>query len=265
MSWINIDTKLFGLIGHNISYTLSPAIHNYVFQEVGYNAIYLAFDVAREKFDKIIPALLELCEGLNVTIPYKEEVIKFLNGIDHNAEKINAVNTIHRGYGYNTDYIAIKSLVMERMENLEDMICYIYGAGGAAKASAIALGDLGCKLYIVNRSIERAITFVKRLNNLGYKAYVGDRCLDKVDVVVNATPNPSFVHDNCLTAKLVVELVYNPVETVLIKKARSKGIEVIDGIKILVRQALEAQKIWNGITFSEDRVIRYLYARKLIR
>lgn len=264
MSWINAATKLFGLVGHNISYTLSPAIHNYIFQEAGYNAVYLAFDLSEERFLKTINSIIDLCEGFNVTIPYKEKVVEFLNGVDRNAERVGAVNTVHRGYGYNTDYTAIKSLVNERMGSLENMICFIYGAGGAAKASAVALGDLGCRLFIVNRTAEKAEHLARKLDSLGYEAYVANQCSANVDVVVNATPNPSFVHDICLSAKLVVELVYAPVETVLVRKARSRGVEVIDGIRVLVRQALEAQKIWSGIEFPEDKVIGYLYARKLI-
>ncbi|MEM0005620.1 MAG: shikimate dehydrogenase [Ignisphaera sp.] len=264
MSWINANTKLFGLVGHNISYTLSPAIHNYIFQETGYNAIYLAFDIPEEKFGRDIYTIIDLCEGINITIPYKEKVIEFLNDIDHNSERIGAVNTIHRGRGYNTDYIAIKSLVNEKMGSIAGMICYIYGAGGAAKASAVALGDLGCKLFIVNRSVERAVELVRRLGRLGYEAYVGNTCTDSVDIVVNATPNPSYVHDSCLTAKLVVELVYTPVETILVRKAKNRGVKIVNGIEVLVRQAIESQKIWNGIYFPEDRVIGYLYGRKFI-
>uniref|UniRef100_A0A7C5XFQ9 Shikimate dehydrogenase (NADP(+)) n=1 Tax=Ignisphaera aggregans TaxID=334771 RepID=A0A7C5XFQ9_9CREN len=264
MSWIDVNTKLFGLIGYNISYTLSPAIHNYIFHEIGYNAVYLVFDIPEEKFNKMIDTLIELCEGLNITIPYKEKIFGFLKDFDSDAKRIGAVNTIYRGRGYNTDYTAIKSLVIEKINSLQDMICYIYGAGGAAKASAIALGDLGCRISVVNRSIERAIELVKRLNSLGYEAKVENKCGEKVDVVVNATPNPLFVHDDCLKAKLVIDLVYRPVETILIKKARDRGIDVIDGIRILVKQALDAQRIWHGNTYSEEKVIRYLYDRKLI-
>ncbi len=264
MSWIDVNTKLFGLIGYNISYTLSPAIHNYVFREIGYNAVYLVFDLSEEKFNKMMDTLIELCEGFNITIPYKEKIVGFLKDFDSNAKKIGAVNTVYRGRGYNTDYTAIKSLVKEKINSLQDMICYIYGAGGAAKASAIALGDLGCKISIVNRSIERAIELVKRLNSLGYEARVENKCSEKIDVVVNATPNPLFVHDDCLKARLVIDLVYRPVETILIKKARNRGVDVIDGIRILVRQALDAQRIWHGNTYSEEKVIRYLYDRKLI-
>lgn len=264
MSWINANTKLFGLVGHNISYTLSPAIHNYIFQETRHNAIYLVFDLPEEKFERDIYAIIDLCEGINITIPYKEKVIEFLNDIDHNSERIGAINTIHRGRGYNTDYIAIKSLVNEKMGSIAGMICYIYGAGGAAKASAVALGDLGCKLFIVNRSVERAVELVKRLGRLGYEAYVRNTCLDSVDIVVNATPNPSYVHDSCLTAKLVVELVYTPIETILVRKAKNRGIKIINGIEVLVRQAIESQKIWNGIHFPEDKIIGYLYDRKFV-
>ncbi len=266
MSWIDSSTKLYGVLGRNISYTLSPVIHNYIFREIGYNAVYLVFDIPKEKMDIIGRALVELCEGFNVTIPYKEEVIKYLYSIDRYAEIIGAVNTVHRGRGYNTDYIALVNMLRKYSSILGNSICYIYGAGGASKASAVALHSYGCEVHIVNRSIERAKHMAEYLSRHGIDIHIDKDCLMKTDVVVNATPDPSIVPDKCLeNASLVIEFVYNPIETILIKRAMMRGIEVIDGLRILIRQALEAQKIWLGTDFPEEKVLRYLYDRKLIR
>jgi len=87
MRLIDTKTELYGLVGSGISYTLSPAIHNFIFEKAEHNAIYYPFDVPEEKFDQIIRALLELCKGLNVTIPYKERVVGHLNSLDATAEK----------------------------------------------------------------------------------------------------------------------------------------------------------------------------------
>ena len=266
MSSSDIDaaTKLYGVVGQNISYTLSPAIHNYIFRRVGYNAVYLAFDIPETKFDKVFPTLLEICEGLNITIPYKEKAVKYLSDVDVAAGAIGAVNTVYRGKGYNTDYLAVKALARNAVGALSGGVCYVYGAGGAARAAAFALGELGCRIVVVNRTRDRAEKLVQDLSRFGVAASTDTVCRGHSDVVVNATPAPSVVPDECLDTELVVEFVYRPVETDLVKRARSRGVKVVDGLTILVRQAIEAQRIWLGIDISGEEVLGYLYARKLI-
>lgn len=264
MDWINASTKLYGVVGHNISYTLSPAIHNYVFRKTGYNAVYLVFDIPRDKFSAVFRGLLEICEGLNITIPYKEEALGFLNEVDTVVKAIGAVNTVYRGRGYNTDYIAIKTLVKNTIGDLSNELCYVYGAGGAARAVTFALGELGCKVVVVNRTRERAEKLVQDLRNFGINASIASSCESRSAVVVNATPVPSIVPDSCLDTELVLELVYKPVETDLVKRAKARNLKVINGITVLIKQALEAQKIWSKAHIPEEEVIGYLYARKLV-
>ncbi|MDK6028092.1 shikimate dehydrogenase [Ignisphaera sp. 4213-co] len=267
MHLIDAKTKIFGVLGHNISYTLSPAIHNYIFMEIGYNAVYLVFDVPENKFDYVAKALIDICEGFNVTIPYKEKIIPYLTHLDKSAEIIGAVNTVYRGRGYNTDYIATKKLFEKYRHSLEKGICYIFGAGGAARAAAAALGEQGCSIRIVNRSVDRALKMAKDLRKIVNSIEVANTSTcEEAEVIVNATPDPSFIPDKCLhnNLKLVIEFVYRPVETLLVKKAIEKGIPVINGLEILVAQALEAQRIWLGIEFPFEKVVGYLHARKLI-
>ncbi|MEM0371910.1 MAG: shikimate dehydrogenase [Ignisphaera sp.] len=266
MDWIiDASTKLFGVVGRNIQYSLSPHIHNYVFRKTGRNAVYLAFDIPEERFRYLFPALIELCEGLNITIPYKEKAIEFLEDLDPIAKAIGAVNTIHKGVGYNTDYKAVEMFVKEYLRNIDRDICYIYGAGGAARAAAFALGKLGCRIVIINRSRWRAEKLVKDLAEYGIDAEVGESCKNRSRVVVNATPNPEIVPEACLDTDLVIEFVYRPIETPLVVKAKMKGIKVINGLEILVKQALEAQEIWFGkVTVTYEEIIGYLYAGKFV-
>jgi shikimate dehydrogenase len=262
---INYDTKVFGVIGKDIKYTLSPYIHNFSFNLLGINAIYLVFDLSEEKFSKVISSLLEITEGLNVTIPYKEKVIAYLNGMDEISKKIDAVNTIFRKNGYNTDYIAVKSLVKEKFGNISGFNCYIYGAGGAAKASSYALAELGCIINIINRTKSRAIELVENLNKNGFNASVKEDCEGNSLVIVNTTPYSQIVPEKCVKkANLVIDFVYKPVETDLIKIARNNNISFINGLEILVRQAMEAEKIWFNKSVPDEKIIEYLYARKLV-
>jgi shikimate dehydrogenase len=267
MRLIDTKTELYGLVGSGISYTLSPAIHNFIFEKAEHNAIYYPFDVPEEKFDQIIRALLELCKGLNVTIPYKERVVGHLNSLDATAEKTGAVNTIFRWRRYNTDYIALRKLISKFKNLVSGSTCYIFGAGGVVRAVAVALGELGCEaIVIINRTLERALKVVHLLKARGFNAYVGNSiCNARELIVANATPNPDFIPDNCVeNAKLVIELVYRPVETSLVKRAAAKRVNVINGLEILVAQAVESQRIWLGIDFPEEEVVRYLYARQLV-
>ncbi|BDC19724.1 shikimate dehydrogenase [Acidianus sp. HS-5] len=263
--FIDYSTKLFGIIGKNIPYTLSPAIHNYSFEKMGINAVYLAFDIKEEeKFKEIAKGLLEVSEGLNVTIPYKEKIIPLLDGLSKEAEEIGAVNTIFKKRGFNTDYLAVKSLVLEKgIGKVEKSL--IFGAGGAAKAAAFALSSLGSEIFIINRTVNKAQELSERLKEKGYSAKVVPSCGFDYDVVVNSTPTPSYIHEECVKGKLAIEFVYSPLYTEFLKRASSKGLKTINGLEILVRQALEAQKIWLGKSLNDKEVVDFLYARKLIR
>ncbi len=265
MREIDSSTRLCGLIGMGIRYTLSPAIHNYVFELSGFNAVYLAFDIAEEIFDKSIAGLIEITLGLNVTIPYKERIMGHIEKLDPVVSRIGAVNTIYGKTGYNTDYLAIKQLVEKKIGKLEGAECLVFGAGGAAKAASYALGDLGCSVYIVNRTRARAEELAERMRSHGYQAEAIQDCNSvKYDVILNATPDPSSIPKNCIKGSLAIDLVYRPVKTQLIEVAEKKHVNIIDGLQILVRQALLSQSIWQqrDLTGLEDEVVSYLYARK---
>ncbi|BFH72672.1 shikimate dehydrogenase [Sulfurisphaera javensis] len=256
---INYNTKLLGVVGENIPYTLSPAIHNFSFQSLGINAVYLAFDIKKKDFDQIFRGLVKITYGLNVTIPYKEDAMKYVEQTDI-IKRIGALNTIFEGKGYNTDYLAIKSLVSERVDSFNT--CTIFGAGGASRAAIFALADLGCSISIINRTKEKAEKLANELEEKGIKIKINSYC--NADIIVNSTPNSDFVPDECINGKLVIDFVYKPVVTSLIKKAQSKGIKTINGLEILVRQAMEAEKIWFGKSLEDEEVVKYLYARKLV-
>lgn len=260
MCWVDARTKLYSLIGRGIGYTLSPIIHNHVFRRTGINAIYIAFDLSEEVFEKAVLGLLELCGGINVTIPYKEKIISYLDRLDGTASRIGAVNTIYRRTGYNTDYEAVKSLTRERIGGLEGSECLVIGAGGAAKASSFALGDLGCRINIVNRTRKRAEELVDRLRSTGIEARVVYTCTGSYDVVVNATPDPSSLACTCTPKILAIDMVYKPVKTELIRRSIEMGIKYITGLEILVRQALLAQGIWfeRDLLYLEGEVISKL-------
>lgn len=246
MPRIDASTKLYGLVGMGISYTLSPAIHNYIFELSGVNAVYLAFDIADDRFDTAFKGLQEVAEGLNVTIPYKERALQHIKRLSPLIERIGCINTVHKGEGYNTDYLAVKQLVSERAGSVDGMKCLVVGAGGAAKASSYALAELGCTIHIMNRTRSRAEELASRLRGYGYDARAIAECEPGYDVLLNATPDPSHIPSKCVGSFLVVDLVYRPVKTPLIRAALERGARVINGLEVLIRQAILAQSIWQG-------------------
>ncbi|MBO3757973.1 MAG: shikimate dehydrogenase [Thermoproteota archaeon] len=260
---INYSTKLFGVLGNNIQYTLSPIIHNYSFSKVGANAVYLAFDISKEKFSKVAQTLIDLCAGLNVTIPYKEKIMGFLDDVNEKARTIGAINTISNKKGYNTDYIAIQSLVLEKLKSINGFKCIVFGAGGAAKAVAFALGDLGCSIFVYNRTPERGKLLVDMLNRNGINAELAKE-YKSADIVVNAVPVQDFINPKYVSGILAIDLLYSPVNTEFLKLAKLREMKTISGIEVLVRQALESEKLWFGKSLSDEEVIAYLDARKFI-
>lgn len=254
---IGPDTSLLGVLGENIRYTLSPRIHNFAFERLGIRAVYVTFDVPRERFQRAFPGLLEFTYGLNVTIPYKEDVIPFLDSLAPEAEKVGAVNTIHARRGYNTDYLAVKGLIT----GVEKGSALILGAGGAAKAASFALGELGFDIIVQNRTENRGRELVSRLREEGISARFSGSCQGEYNVVVNTIPDPGAVPLECVRGKLAMEFVYKE-ETPFLRRAREMGMAVVDGLQILVRQAMEAEKIWFGKSLNDIEVVNFLNAGK---
>lgn len=255
---INYYTKLYGLLGKNINYTLSPIIHNFAFKKLGINAVYLVFDVNEDKFERVALGLLEMTEGFNITIPYKEKIIQYLNSLDPISKRIASVNTVYKKIGYNTDYLAVKKLVGQEVKELNGENCLIVGAGGAARAVAFALGDLGCRIFIHNRTAERGIKLVDDLKKENIDSKFVNSCDVEYTIIVNSTPNPDFIKEECIKGKLAVEMVYNPLLTSFLLNAKRKGLKTIDGLRILISQALEAEKIWFNKSLSEKEVLDYI-------
>ncbi|BBD71860.1 shikimate 5-dehydrogenase [Sulfodiicoccus acidiphilus] len=258
-----VRTKLLGVLGSGISYTLSPAIHNFSFSQMGIDAVYLVFDVQPDDLHDVVEGLKKIAYGFNVTVPYKEEVASMVS-CEGESKGLGVVNTVHSGKGYNTDYIALSRLLNETGLEFHEAECAIFGAGGAAAASALSLGRLGCKVKLINRSLERAIRLKRKLDNLGVESSVASDC-GEPQVVVNATPRPELVPTSCVRGKLAIDFVYTPVRTSFITLAESRGMTIIDGLSILIEQALEAEKIWFGRSLSRDEVRRFLYDRKFVR
>jgi shikimate dehydrogenase len=251
---INAQTQLYGVIGNPVRHSLSPTIHNRAFRRMGLNAAYLAFEV--ENLAAAIQGVRGLgIRGVSVTIPFKTQILPFLDQVEGVAGKIKAVNTISneegRLIGHNTDWCAALEALEEKV-GLQDKRVILLGAGGAARAIAFGLKERGCQVFIYNRSPQKAADLAKELGFLHRPLSFPEK-LD-ADVLINATslgmlpqdgesPLPKGVLRAGMT---VMDIVYQPLQTKLLREAEERGCQTIDGLSMLARQGAAQLQIWIG-------------------
>jgi len=279
---IDSSTRLCCLIGHPVKHSVSPQMHNAAFKELGLNCIYLVFDVLEESLGEAVNGLRSIgVLGFNVTIPHKIRIIKFLDELDDSAKLVKAVNTVIRRddklIGYNTDLYGIERVLRE-VDELNRDLGLIIGAGGAGRASAIALTNLGfSEIIIANRTFERASNLAEQILELGFSAKPIPqtdlpRYASSANLIINATPlgmAPSLIsetplkRDHIRRDSIVLDLVYNPLRTRLLIEAERAGACTISGLKVLAAQGAEAFKLWTGIDPPID--VMYSAALKALR
>lgn len=247
-------TRLFGIIGYPLAHTLSPAMHNEAFSVRNMNSVYLAFET-RDPAGCIRALRAMNLRGMSVTIPYKTSVIPMLDALDETAEKTGAVNTIvsegERLVGYNTDGLgALKAL--EEWTDPRGKTCLILGAGGAARAVGVALREKGVQVSVANRSADRGEALARLLDCPFYP--LAEIREIETDLMIQTTPVGMYPHvDHCPVSDevfrdgmLVMDIVYNPLETVFLKRARQKGCRTVNGLPMLVHQGAEQFRLWTG-------------------
>ena len=264
---ISGKTRVCGIIGDPIEHTMSPVMHNAAFRELGIDYLYVPFRVRQEELDKAIAGMRALnIKGLNVTIPHKVAVIPFLDKLDPLAEKIGAINTIvnERGVltGYNTDATGFLQALLEQGVVPGGKTTVILGAGGASRAISFILAERGANLVILNRQSGRAEDLSRRIAQVFEKEITAltlseenlAKVLARADILVNTTsvgmvPN---IDETPVPARLlkpgliVFDIVYNPVQTRLLKEAEAAGAKTINGLDMLVWQGALAFEKWTG-------------------
>ncbi len=267
---ISGKTRVCGLIGDPVEHTMSPAMHNAAFQEVGLDYVYLPFRVEGGELSEAIKGMRALnMRGLNVTIPHKVAVLQLLDKLDPLAEKISAVNTIVNDdgvlTGYNTDATGFLQPLLEKRIEPKGKNIAIMGAGGASRAVSFILADRGANLVILNRreELDWAQGLASRISetfNIKVESSELTRdnlsgILEKTDILVNATSvgmSPDIdktpVSADLLRPGLIVyDIIYNPVKTRFLKEAEAAGAEILGGIDMLVWQGALAFEIWTGL------------------
>ncbi|KAF0195024.1 MAG: shikimate dehydrogenase [Bacillota bacterium] len=268
MKQIDVNTKLLGLFGKPLSFTMSPLMHNAAFQQMGLNYLYIPFEVQEEHFAETIKSLKFFnFAGCNVTSPYKTRVIEYLDEISDRAKIIGAVNTVslRNGVlkGFNTDGEGfVESLRYEKNIGPKGSKFIVLGSGGAARAIVMTLAFEGAdKIYIANRTFKSAVELAEEVNKihqcaipLELNSTEIEKHIDETDVIINTTKAGMYpdiaktpVEITRVHSKLIAcDIIYNPIKTTFLKSMEQLGCETVTGVGMLINQGAEAFRIWTG-------------------
>ena len=249
-------THVYGVIGDPIGHSLSPLMHNAAFAACGLDAIYLPFRV-RNLRDFIQAVRAFGISGFSVTLPHKQRILEYLDGCDSLAAEIGAVNTVqvrggNRLYGYNTDYTGVLHAIGRRVPLAASRVLLV-GAGGSARAVAFALAKAGATVFIWARRQAQARALARAVGGETMAGVVrrGER-REQFDAIVNCTPvgmhpgGGSPLDASELNARVVMDLIYRPRRTELLKLAERRGIAVISGVEMFLAQGAAQWEIWTG-------------------
>jgi shikimate dehydrogenase len=260
-------TQVYGLLGRPVTHSLSPAMHNAAFRELGLNAVYVAFEVS--DLAQAVAGLRGLqVPGVSVTIPLKEEIIPLLDELDPQAARIGAVNTVvNRGgllTGHNTDWLGAL-MALEERTRIAGQRFLILGAGGAAKAIAFAIQEKGGQVAITDLDLAKALALSRKI----WVEVVAPDHLEEypAEVLINATPvgmEPKSgdipLDPNLLArSRVVMDIVYKPLETRLLQEAKARGCQVIDGLRMLIHQGAAQFELWTGLPAPREVMARAAY------
>lgn len=281
---INGKTKTCGLFGNPVEHTLSPVIHNNLAEKMGHNLVYVPFLVENDRVKEAVDAVRALhLAGVNVTVPHKSAVMEYLDDVEELASKIGAVNTIvprdGKLTGYNTDMPGLYRAMQSENIEVKGEKVLILGAGGAARSVAMLCATYGAdKIYMLNRSLDKAIKIGEEVNTLFGKEIVIPMELkdyvklpDKDYLAIQATSVGLF--PNCEDVviqdeefydyiKTGVDLIYNPETTKFMKLLQKKGKKTMNGLKMLLYQGIIAYELWNDCKISEELAAEVLMKMK---
>ena len=266
--------SLTGVIGYPLKQSLSPLLHNYWIKKNEIQSYYKAFEIKNLKhINKAIRALN--IKGLNVTIPYKKKIIKYLDEVDTTANKLEAVNTIKNINGilkgYNTDVKGFNKGLDKFQQFDKNRPIVVFGAGGAASSIIYSLVKGKFKdIRVMNRTLTKAKKFEDKYRNVKSAKWLSYNIINESGLIINTTslgmigyPKLPIKLDNTYNQLKVYDIVYNPLKTQLIKDAKKQNLEYVDGLTMFLGQAEESFRIWYNKKPKIDKTLLQLIKKKI--
>jgi len=270
--------KKFGIIGNPIKHSLSPILHNYWSEKYKINANYSIIETEEKDLGDIVEKLKnKTLDGINVTLPFKQKIIHYLDKIVNDAELTGSVNTLFLNeeglvIGENTDVFGLQAAYLKEIDNATNKKSLVIGAGGVSPSVILSLQKSGVKnISIINRSKEKCLFLKKKftfLNILNWEDLKTE--LGKHDIIVNATSlglkngdDFDFNFENLKNNMTYIDIIYNPLETKTLKHLKEKEIKVFNGLDMFIYQGQKSFYLWNKINPEIDEKLINLLISKL--
>jgi len=279
---LDSDTKILGVLGNPIKHSLSPVIQNHFLRTNKIDASYFTFEIGKNELSAVIKGAEAMgFLGFNVTMPFKQDIIRFLDDIDHTAEIMDSVNTIifdqkrKKSKGYNTDGDGILLAIKDSGIDLKDKNVLVLGAGGTARSAVFSIiKNPVKKIYIYNRTQKKAEEVLKRFEKYADNKIrvlksleLNKKSVKDIDLIINCTslgmkgndrkmPVPK---DWDLCGKTVMEMVYNPINTDLVDKSQKDGARIIKGLDVLINQAAHSFYLWFNVLPERKSIRKVLF------
>lgn len=260
--------KKFGLIGKNINYSFSPILHSIIFKTLNLNCSYTIFDSEEKELPELINNLKNYkINGFNITVPYKEKIIKYIDTLSENARNIGAVNTIYlkngKVIGDNTDFYGFEQTLLNMNIDISNKNVVVLGTGGASKAVIEVLKKFTSNIFIVSRNPENI-----KNKNLNYLYMNYNKLLQvKGELIINCTPlgGSNYKNISPITEDIsknflsAIDLNYTPELSPFLLFFKNQNKKYKNGLFMLVAQGIQAQKIWQDINISIDSIYNKVY------
>ena len=270
--------KNFGIIGSPIKHSLSPVLHNYWFKKYSINAEYSIIEATEDDLPKIVNKIKNgEYSGINVTLPFKQKIISYIDKVINDAELTGSVNTVLEGndksvIGENTDVFGLQAAYLKEIDNSLNKKVLIIGAGGVSPSVILSVQKSGVKnISITNRTKEKCIFLKKKFNFLKILPYEDlEKDIKNFDIIINATSlglkngeDFNFNFSNTKPDSIYIDTIYNPLETKTFKYLKEEGRRVFNGLDMFIYQGQKSFYLWNKINPEIDNELIELLNSKL--
>ena len=270
--------KKFGIIGNPIKHSLSPLLHNYWYKKYNVNASYSIIDMDENNLEEVVKKIKDkYLSGVNVTLPFKQKIVKFLEKIINDAKITGSVNTLFvdtKGAvtGDNTDVYGLQAAYLKRIENAMNKKALVIGAGGVSPSVIFSLEKSGVKkISITNRTHEKCLFLKKKFNFLNIFPWSNlQNEIKNYDIIINATSlglkdgaDFDFDFEKCKKNSIYIDTIYNPLKTKTFRFLKDKGVRVYNGLDMFIYQAQKSFYLWNKINPEIDNELINLLMSKL--